>query len=163
MASSSSHLTTLPVTPSSMTSGIDPQRNASTGVPHAMASIMTRPNGSGQSTGNNRAAASPKNFVFSLGDLADELYVRAVDEWQYVVAKVVFINLIDLGGDLQRDAGSPRYADRAVGAFFRRNPPQEGKIASLLKRRPMQVEGNAVADRRNKIRVGYWSPLVVRD
>jgi hypothetical protein len=28
------------VTPSSMTSGIEPQRNASTGVPHAMASII---------------------------------------------------------------------------------------------------------------------------
>src|ERR1700730_13671306 len=62
---SSSLSPTLPVTPSSMTSGIDPQRNASTGVPHAMASIITRPNGSGQSTGNNRASASPRNFVFS--------------------------------------------------------------------------------------------------
>jgi hypothetical protein len=30
-----------------------------------MASIITSPNGSGQSTGNNRAAASPRNFVFS--------------------------------------------------------------------------------------------------
>ena len=37
-----------PVTPSSITSGTEPQRNAITGVPHAMASTITIPNGSGQ-------------------------------------------------------------------------------------------------------------------
>ena len=36
-----------PVTPSSMTSGAEPLRNAMTGVPQAIASIMTIPNGSG--------------------------------------------------------------------------------------------------------------------
>ena len=40
---SSSRLTILPLTPSSMISGIEPHRNASTGVPHAMASIITSP------------------------------------------------------------------------------------------------------------------------
>lgn len=44
-----------PVTPSSMISGTDPRRQAITGVPQAMASIMTSPNGSGQSIGNNKA------------------------------------------------------------------------------------------------------------
>ena len=56
--------TMAPVTPSSMISGTEPQRNASTGVPQAMASIMERPNGSGQSTGNSSACASPRNCVF---------------------------------------------------------------------------------------------------
>src|ERR1700758_2832973 len=41
-----------PVFPSSMISETDPQRHAITGVPQAMASISTRPNGSGQSIGN---------------------------------------------------------------------------------------------------------------
>ena len=56
--------TMAPVRPSSMISGTEPQRNASTGVPQAMASIMERPNGSGQSMGNSSACASPRNCVF---------------------------------------------------------------------------------------------------
>src|SRR5262245_560358 len=36
-----------------MISGTDPRANAMTGVPHAMASIMIRPNGSGQSIGKS--------------------------------------------------------------------------------------------------------------
>ena len=47
--------TTNPVTPSCITSGTEPQRQAITGVPQAIASIMTKPNGSGQSIGNSRA------------------------------------------------------------------------------------------------------------
>jgi len=62
---SSSLSTNVPVMPSSITSGMDLHRNAGTGVPHAIASIITSPNGSGQSTGNNSAVASPENFVFS--------------------------------------------------------------------------------------------------
>jgi hypothetical protein len=54
--------------PSSITSGTEPDLKAMTGVPHAMASIMTRPNGSGQSIGNSSAAAPARNcrFVSSL-------------------------------------------------------------------------------------------------
>jgi len=48
---------TKPVTPWSMTSGTEPRRKAITGVPHAMDSAMTIPNGSGQSIGNTSAAA----------------------------------------------------------------------------------------------------------
>ena len=36
-----------------------------TGVPHAMASIMTRPNGSGQSIGNRRPSAPLRKSDFS--------------------------------------------------------------------------------------------------
>lgn len=56
--------TTKPVTPSSITSGVDPDRNATTGVPQAIASIMTRPKGSDQSMGNRRARALPRNSAF---------------------------------------------------------------------------------------------------
>ena len=51
--------TTNPVSPSSRTSGTEPLRKATTGVPQAMASIITSPNGSGQSMGNSRARALP--------------------------------------------------------------------------------------------------------
>ena len=70
--------TTKPVTPSSMTSGTEPLRKATTGVPQASASIITRPNGSGQSIGNSKAQALPRNSSFvRAADFADELDPRA--------------------------------------------------------------------------------------
>jgi hypothetical protein len=56
MPSTSSQMN--PLTPSTRISGTDPLRNAITGVPAAIDSIITRPNGSGQSLGNNVAAAA---------------------------------------------------------------------------------------------------------
>ena len=99
----------------------------------------------------------------TLVDLPDELYARTIDEREYIVAEVFFIDLVDLGGDFQRDAGGARYSNRAVRALFRRNPPQEGKVAPLLKRRPMQVGRNAMVYRRNIICLRQWFALVVRD
>ena len=62
----SSMLSTMkPVTPSVITSGTEPFRQAMTGVPQAIASIITRPNGSGQSMGNSKARALPRNSSFS--------------------------------------------------------------------------------------------------
>ena len=54
-----------PVTPSVTTSGTEPRLNAITGVPHAIASIITRPNGSGQSIGTSSAIAPLRNADFS--------------------------------------------------------------------------------------------------
>ena len=54
-----------PVTPSSITSGTEPRLNAITGVPQAIASIITRPNGSGQSIGTSSAIAPLRNADFS--------------------------------------------------------------------------------------------------
>ncbi|SKU32732.1 Uncharacterised protein [Mycobacteroides abscessus subsp. abscessus] len=45
-ASLLSYATSVPVTPSATTSGIPPTRDATTAVPHAMASRFTMPNGS---------------------------------------------------------------------------------------------------------------------
>ena len=55
-----------PETPSSITSGTEPRLNAITGVPQAMLSIITRPNGSGQSIGNSSAWAPDRNSGFWL-------------------------------------------------------------------------------------------------
>src|SRR5262249_32942374 len=46
--------TIYPVSPSSMISSTEPRLNAITGVPQAIASIITSPNGSGQSIGTTR-------------------------------------------------------------------------------------------------------------
>jgi hypothetical protein len=48
-----------PSDPLLTTSGTEPRGKAITGVPHAIASIMTKPNGSGQSMGNSKAAGMP--------------------------------------------------------------------------------------------------------
>jgi hypothetical protein len=48
-----------PVSPSTTTSATEPRRSATTGVPHAMASIITMPNGSSQRIGKTRQCAPP--------------------------------------------------------------------------------------------------------
>jgi hypothetical protein len=65
-STAASSLSTMnPVVPSSMTSGTDPQRHAITGVPRDIASIITRPNGSGQSIGKTSARAPSSSASFS--------------------------------------------------------------------------------------------------
>jgi hypothetical protein len=69
-----------PVTPSSITSGTEPQRYAITGVPQAIASIITRPKGSGQSIGNKKCCgAAEKRLLLHVIDLADQSYPFAID------------------------------------------------------------------------------------
>ena len=53
-----------PVWPSATTSGTEPLRQAITGVPHAMASVITSPKGSAHWTGNNNAAAPASRSAF---------------------------------------------------------------------------------------------------
>ena len=80
-----------------------------TGVPQAIASIITSPNGSGQSIGNSSARASPRNSFFSsLADLAEELDVRLGEQRLDLPLEVVAVRRVDLGGDLQRHAGRAR-------------------------------------------------------
>src|SRR6202041_2990957 len=98
-----------------------------------------------------------------LVDLPDEFDTRAVDKREYFTAEVLFIDLIDLGCDLQWDAGSARNPDRAIGTLFRRNPSEEGKVLSLFEQWPVQVSRNAVLDRRHEFGIGQWFALVVRD
>ncbi len=64
-ATASASLETMkPVTPSSTISGTEPRFQATTGVPQAIASIITRPKGSGQSIGNRSARAPPRSSPF---------------------------------------------------------------------------------------------------
>ena len=70
-----------PVTPSSMISAIAPLSQAMTGVPQAIASITTSPNGSGQSIGKQkRRRVAEKRLLLRLADLADIFDVDAVDQ-----------------------------------------------------------------------------------
>ena len=64
LTASASLSTIKPVTPSSTISGTEPRLEAMTGVPQAMASIITKPKGSGQSIGKIRAEAFPRKSFF---------------------------------------------------------------------------------------------------
>ena len=59
-----------PVRPGTTTSGTEPHGRPMTGVPQAMASIMTRPKGSGQSMGKSRARAPPRNAALSASPIS---------------------------------------------------------------------------------------------
>ena len=61
---SSNSLAMMLLTPLRKTSGTEPQGRATTGVPQASASIIARPNGSGQSIVNIRASALPRKSFF---------------------------------------------------------------------------------------------------
>jgi hypothetical protein len=50
--------------------GTEPLSQAITGVPQAMASIITRPKGSGQSMGNSSASAPPRKADFSASPIS---------------------------------------------------------------------------------------------
>ncbi len=53
-----------------MTSGTEPAGKAMVGVPHAIASIITRPNGSGQSIGSSSALAPLRKAGFSASPIS---------------------------------------------------------------------------------------------
>ena len=118
-----------PVRPCSTTSGTEPQRQAITGVPQAMASIITRPNGSGQSIGNSRAAALPRKADFSrVADLAHELDQRVVEQRLDLLVEVGAVGGVDLGRDLQPHARALGDRDRPVRPLLRRDAAEEGEV-----------------------------------
>src|SRR6185369_2603581 len=125
LIASSSVSTIWPVTPLSTISGTDPQRKASTGVPQAMASIITMPNGSGQSTGNRRARAELRKFALARS-LISPMNSNAgpLQHRLDLLAKIGFVSAVDLGCNLQRNAQGLGDPDGAVGPLFRRDAPK---------------------------------------
>ena len=119
-----------PVTPSSTISGIAPLSQAMTGVPQAIASITTSPNGSGQSIGNNSAAALPRKAAFSASPISPIYSTSiAVDQRLDRVVEIGAIVVADLGGDLELQPGPPGDLDGAVGPLVARQPAEEGEVA----------------------------------
>ena len=118
-----------PVTPWSRISGTDPPRMATTGVPHASDSIITRPKGSGQSIGNSKAVAPPRKAPFSpSADLTEVLDERMVQQRLDVLLEVALVGRVHFGRDLEWTAAGLRDFDGSIDAFFRRDTAKEGKI-----------------------------------
>ena len=115
-----------PVTPCSTISGAEPRLKATTGVPQAIASIITRPNGSGQSIGVSKADGAAQELRLArVVDLADELDVRRVRAaGAMVVFEIVGVRLVDLRRDFQRQLTHAGDVDRAIEAL---SPAKRGR------------------------------------
>ncbi len=91
-----------PLTPSATTSGTDPLRQAMTGVPADMDSIMTRPKGSGQSIGKSKRARLAEKFaLLALIDLADEFDQRMIEHRFDHGLEIFEVDIVDFRGDAQ--------------------------------------------------------------
>ena len=125
---SSSLVTVKPVRPSSITSGTEPQLNAITGVPQIMDSIITRPNGSGQSIANSVKYAPRQEYRFlGVVDLADELNMTLRQQRLDLGLEVFLVGVVDLGGYFELHAGARSGADRLVDALLGRDAARKAR------------------------------------
>ena len=94
----STSATSMPVVPSSTSSGIDPRSNAITGVPQAIASTTLKPKGSSKSMRWSRAQRAAEERRAVLGrDRAEEADPVAVDAGRDLVVEVLLV--LDDPGD----------------------------------------------------------------
>ena len=105
-----------------------------TGVPHAIASIMTRPNGSGQSMGKSSAAAPAKNGCFASSFTSPMSLICAVDLRFEPFLEVAPFATRQLGRDVKLHPGSARDPDCPFRSFLGGKAPQEGEIGPLAVR-----------------------------
>ncbi len=142
-----------PVTPSSITSGTEPQRKAITGVPQAIASIITSAEGFGPVDREQQGARIAEEFGLSaIVDLADECRRRlgvlatsgAMTSSQYSRSTLSILAAI-----LQRHAGCGGDAlSRGQAASRARcGRGTRGSPVLAVERRRQQVVGQAVMDR----------------
>ena len=156
--------TTTPLTPLSITSDTEPQLNARTGVPQAMASIITRPKGSGQSIGKEKCAGAAEKLSFlTLVDLADELDARLAEQRLDDVVEIDEVGLVDLGRDFQRNAGLVRDHDGAVETLLRADAADESKIAAIALAIGQKVLRQAVMNGFHPVRARQRISLIVGD
>ena len=144
---SSSLSTTKPLTPSSIISGTDPRPNAITGVPQAMASIITKPKGSGQSIGNSSAAAPrSRSSLASVVEFAHELDLLAIDDRLQTLLVVSGLGPRDFSRHPQGHTRCTRQADCDLRTLFAGQPAKKREICSGLVARLQAVGGHAMID-----------------
>src|SRR5215204_4678099 len=98
-----------------------------------MASIITKPNGSGQSIGKQKGKCVSKKAAFLLLiDLANELDKGVVEKGPDHLLEIVLVNLVHFRRDLEGDSGAFRNVNCPVGAFLRGDPAQKGKVIAAL-------------------------------
>src|ERR1700761_5535063 len=162
-----------PVTPSATTSGTEPRFSATTGVPQAMASIITMPNGSSPRAGDIRQGARPARLRFGHppGQLLLGPPVRLTDEadalaqpGRYLSPEVrQFGRLLELAGQQDGPPSRAGRVDSQVSALVRAEPAEEEHIVVLV--RPERELGHAdcVVDGATPGHLRPEPPLSIRD
>ena len=127
------------MTPCSMSSGIEPRRNAITGVPHAIASTTLKPEGLVEPDQVQQRAAR-RRAAPSVGraDGPEIAHAVAVDPWRDLLVEVLLV--LDDPGDDQRQPDAAGDVDRLGRALVGVNAPEEQQVARRgLERRSASV------------------------
>jgi len=162
---SSISFTMNPESSSSITSGTDPDRKAMTGVPQDIASIITSPNGSGQSIGNNNARALPRSLPLALVDLANELdVVMRFDHRRDDVVPVAWSTRSILAAILRAVRRGRQFRSRDPAASPARYGEEREIAAFWFSTEGQEITGQAVINVANPIDASrHRAPLILRN
>jgi hypothetical protein len=116
--------------------------NAITGVAQVIASIMARPNGSGQSIGANNAIAPLRNANFPSSVISPicSTFEPPSRGWTFA-SKILDIDLIHLRSDLERNGALPGDRNRTTDSILRSNAAKKRDVALLHRQRQQQLLG----------------------
>ena len=101
-----------------------------TGVPQAMASIITNPNGSGHLIGKSPGKERLFRVVIYL---TDELDLPAVDLGRYLLVEIPIFGARDFSSDPKGHSCSKSDANCIFGPFFGSQAPKKGQVRSIRK------------------------------
>src|SRR6185437_8838289 len=98
-----------------------------------------------------------------IADLADIVDAGRAEQRLDLRLVIFDIDLIDLSGDLKRQAAASRDRDGDIGRLLGADPAEEGKIALRCRLGLQKLRRQAVMDRSHPAGIGYWLALCVRD
>ena len=123
----------MPPRPSATTSGTAPRRVAITGVPQAIDSIITRPNGSSHSIGKSVARASWSSSSFSDWLTSPRYSTRPPRFWCDILVEVLALgDVLILARELQRKPRGSRDLDRPVCPLLGAHAPKEEEVTRIV-------------------------------
>jgi hypothetical protein len=136
-----------------------------TGVPQAIASIMTRPNGSGQIDREQKARGAAEQVrLAAFADLTEELDLRmGHDHRADCRFPVSLVDTVDLGRDPQRQAAAHCDLNRLVGPLLGRNPTEESQVPIGIAAERKEMARKSVMDSTQPARIVEILLLAVRD
>ena len=131
-----------------MISGTEPRPNAMTGVPFAIASTSTSPNGFRPiNREQQRHRIAEKTALLVFADLADKFEQRIVEQWQDCILEVVAVDGVDFRSNLQRQTDFARDGDCLVETFLGRYPAEKSEIPARPVAEAMQIARQPVLHR----------------
>src|SRR4029453_9158457 len=134
-----------------------------TGVPQAIASAITSPNGSGQSIGNSNAYALPRNSSFSSSSISPTNSTRELlSNGAISDSRIILVYSIDFRCNFEWHSDLLRNFDRAVHSFLWRNTSQKSQITPGFWMESVDVDGQAVINRCLPVCPRQRLPLSVR-